>query len=433
MVKVCFLLPKPHFLFQKPRVKPWTELAGIAKHPGSSIQSLFGGWTRDGVWGRERLFLKDCHFPHIKISQNFHNMRKIIHIDMDAFYAAVEQRDNPELRGKPVIVGGRPDSRGVVATASYEARKFGVHSAMSSSHAYRLCPHGIFVPPRFDVYKEASNQIREIFHEYTNLVEPLSLDEAYLDVTENKAGQPSATVIAREIKRQIRERTGLTASAGVSFTKFLAKVASDMNKPDGLTVITPDRAPEFIDKLPVEKFHGIGKVTAGKMRQLGIKTGADLKKYDRFQLHELFGKSGAYYYAIAHAEDDSPVEPDRGRKSVGREVTLDEDITDRGQMLKIIGELAGEVERRLKRHGLEGRTITLKVKYHDFRHVTRAVTVPDPTASAAAMLPYLEELLKQTDAGAVKVRLLGVTVSNFSAESDPEITVYQPELPLKWE
>ncbi len=351
---------------------------------------------------------------------------------MDAFYAAVEQRDHPGLRGKPVIVGGQPDSRGVVSTASYEARKFGVHSAMASSRAYRLCPHGIFVPPRFEVYKEVSRQIREVFHEYTDLVEPLSLDEAYLDVTENKANQPSATVIAKEIRRKIRERTGLTASAGVSFTKFLAKVASDMDKPDGLTVITPDRAPEFIDNLPIEKFHGIGKVTAGKMRKLGIKTGADLKKYDRFQLHEMFGKSGAYYHAIAHCRETSPVEPEHIRKSVGREETFDKDIGDRAEMLKIIRELAGEVERRLKRHGLEGKTVTLKVKFHDFRIITRSVTIPEYTNSARIMLPYLEELLKMTDAGPVKVRLLGVTLSSFSAESDPEITVYQPELPLKW-
>ncbi|CAB1061728.1 DNA polymerase IV (EC [Olavius sp. associated proteobacterium Delta 1] len=261
-------------------------------------------------------------------------LRKIIHLDMDAFYASVEQRDTPELKGKPVIVGGDPNHRGVVAACSYEARKFGIHSAMASSTAYKLCPDAIFIRPRFDVYKAVSSEIREIFHEYTNLVEPLSLDEAFLDVTENFKEMVSATLIAKEIKNQIYSRTGrLTASAGVSFNKFLAKVASDINKPDGITVVTPEMAASFIDRLPIRKFFGVGKVTEEKMIGFGIKTGADLKKYKKEKLIQIFGKSGNYFYNIAHGKDDRPVEPNRIRKSIGKETTLPEDIDDTDQML----------------------------------------------------------------------------------------------------
>lgn len=253
---------------------------------------------------------------------------------MDAFYASVEQRDTPELKGKPVIVGGDPNHRGVVAACSYEARKFGIHSAMASSTAYKLCPDAIFIRPRFDVYKAVSSEIREIFHEYTNLVEPLSLDEAFLDVTENFKEMVSATLIAKEIKNQIYSRTGrLTASAGVSFNKFLAKVASDINKPDGITVVTPEMAASFIDRLPIRKFFGVGKVTEEKMIGFGIKTGADLKKYKKEKLIQIFGKSGNYFYNIAHGKDDRPVEPNRIRKSIGKETTLPEDIDDTDQML----------------------------------------------------------------------------------------------------
>jgi len=241
---------------------------------------------------------------------------------MDAYYASVEQRDRPEFKGKPVIVGGDPKSRGVVAACSYEARKFGIHSAMASSTAYRLCPDAVFIRPRFDMYRAVSTQIREIFYEYTDLVEPLSLDEAFLDVTENYKGMPSATIIAKEIKREIYRRTGgLTASAGISFNKFLAKVASDINKPDGITVITPEMADEFIDRLPIRKFFGVGKVTEEKMLNLGIKTGADLKQYRKEQLIQLFGKSGNYFYDIAHGLDDRPVQPNRIRKSMGKETS----------------------------------------------------------------------------------------------------------------
>src|SRR5210317_1660639 len=236
------------------------------------------------------------------------SIRKIIHIDMDAFYASVEQRDRPELKGKPVIVGGDPQSRGVVAACSYEAREFGIHSAMASATAYRLCPDAVFIRPRFDVYRAVSSEIRKIFCEYTDLVEPLSLDEAFLDVTKNYMGMPSATLIAKEIKRKIYCKTGkLTASAGVSFNKFIAKVASDMNKPDGITVITPDMAEEFIDQLPIRKFFGVGKVTEAKMRSLGIQTGADLKRFQKEKLVEIFGKSGSYFFDIAHGMEHRPV------------------------------------------------------------------------------------------------------------------------------
>ena len=273
------------------------------------------------------------------------SIRKIIHIDMDAFYASVEQRDRPELKGKPVIVGGDPQSRGVVAACSYEARKFGIHSAMASSTAYRICPDAVFIRSRFDVYRAVSSQIREIFCEYTDLVEPLSLDEAFLDVTQNYKGMPSATLIAREIKRKVYDRTGgLTSSAGVSFNKFLAKVASDINKPDGITVITPDMADEFIDRLPIRKFFGVGKVTEEKMFSFGIKTGADLKKFKKEKLIHLFGRSGNYFYDTAHGLDDRPVEPNRIRKSIGKETTFSEDINNTDQMIEVLENIAAKLE-----------------------------------------------------------------------------------------
>ncbi len=332
---------------------------------------------------------------------------------MDAFYASIEQRDNPQLRGKPVIVGGSPDSRGVVCTCSYEARKYGVHSALSSSKAHRMCPDGIFIYPRMEVYQFESHRIREIFMEYTDLIEPLSLDEAYLDVTVNKKNMPSATIIAQEIRHEIRRRTGLTASAGVSFNKFLAKVASDVNKPDGIKVIPPWEASAFIDTLPIGRFYGIGKVTAQKMQNLGIKNGADLKNYPLDELLRRFGKNGSYYYEIAHAVDSRPVDPSRERKSVGRETTLSEDITDRAKMLEIIGELAEEVEETLKRLKIEGRTVVVKLKYEDFQSVTRSRTLNHNISTAAEMMPHAEELLEKTEAGTRKVRLLGITVTGF--------------------
>jgi len=341
-------------------------------------------------------------------------IRKIIHIDMDAFYASVEQRDRPELKGKPVIVGGDPQSRGVVAACSYEARKFGIHSAMASSTAYKLCPAAVFIRSRFDAYRAVSSQIREIFCEYTDLVEPLSLDEAFLDVTENYMGMPSATLIAQEIKKKIYNRTGkLTATAGVSFNKFIAKVASDMNKPDGITVITPDMADEFIDRLPIRKFFGVGKVTEEKMLNLGIKIGADLKKYKKEQLTQIFGKSGNYFYDTAHGLDDRPVEPNRIRKSIGKETTLLEDIDDTDQMLEILENFADRLENSLIKREAKGRTVTLKVKYFDFQSITRSVTIDEPADSASVIMKYVRPLLSKTEAGEKKVRLLGISIPNF--------------------
>jgi DNA polymerase-4 len=345
------------------------------------------------------------------------SIRKIIHIDMDAFYASVEQRDCPNLKGKPVIVGGDPHSRGVVAACSYEARKYGIHSAMASSTAHRLCPQAVFIRPRFDVYRSVSAKIREIFCEYTDLVEPLSLDEAFLDVTKNHKGIHSATIIAREIKQKIYEHTDrLTASAGVSFNKFIAKVASDFNKPDGITVVPPEAADEFIDKLPVRKFFGVGRVTEEKMLSLGIKTGADLKKYEKRLLLKLFGKSGGYYYEIAHGMDDRPVQPNRIRKSIGKETTLAEDIDDIDQMVEILESLSFKIENSLSKRDAKGRTITLKIKYFDFKSITRSVTVENPVETASDMMKYVRRLLQKTEAGKKRIRLLGISISNFEGQ-----------------
>ncbi len=338
---------------------------------------------------------------------------KIIHIDMDAFYASVEQRDRPELRGKPVIVGGDPEHRGVVAACSYEARSFGIHSAMSAKTAHHRCPHAVFLRPRFDAYRAVSAQLHRIFLRYTDLVEPLSLDEAFLDVTENKVGNPSATRIAAQIRQQIHEETGLTGSAGVSFNKFLAKIASDENKPDGLTVIPPEKAAAFIAKLPVRKFFGVGPATEQRMHALGIYTGADLRAWSRAELLDCFGKAGAYYYGIARGHDPRPVTPHRIRKSLGKEITLQQDISDTEAMKAILHDLACQVESQLLRHGLRGATVTLKVKYFDFQTITRSRTGPSAVQTADRILEYARQLLCQTEAGEKKVRLLGITVSHF--------------------
>ncbi|MCP4134467.1 MAG: DNA polymerase IV [bacterium] len=345
-------------------------------------------------------------------------MRKIIHIDMDAFYASVEQRDNPELKGKPVIVGGNPNSRGVVAACSYEARKFGIHSAMASSRAYQLCPKAVFVRPRFEAYKEVSQQIREIFHEYTDLVEPLSLDEAFLDVSENKMNMASATQIAEEIRKKIFERTELTASAGVSFNKFLAKVASDFNKPNGITVIIPEKADAFIDSLPIGKFFGVGKVTEKKMVEMGITRGKDIKALSKERLMAIFGKQGAYYYAISHGLDNRPVEPNRIRKSIGKETTLKEDIVDMDRMTDILETIACKIEDLLEKSETKGYTITLKVKYFDFQRITRSITLAEPVFEASVIVTHVKELLEKTEAGSKKIRLLGITISNFEGEEE---------------
>ena len=339
-------------------------------------------------------------------------IRKIIHVDMDAFYASVEQRDNPELKGKPVAVGGS-SQRGVVAAASYEARKFGVHSAMPSVTAFRRCPDIIFVRPRFDVYAQVSKQIRAVFHEYTDLVEPLSLDEAYLDVTHNKMGMPSATLIAREIKKRIKNDTGLTASAGISINKFLAKIASDQDKPDGLYLIEPKDAQEFVDKLAIEKFHGIGKVTAKKMKDLGIRTGSDLKKWDLNRLVQVFGKSGKYYYNICRTNDQRQVTPNRPRKSVGAEDTFETDLESFDAMMKELEKIAEIVFNRVEKSESYGRTLTLKLKYSDFKQITRSKTLNHPFDNLSLIMEVTRELLNQCDLKSKAVRLLGLTVSNL--------------------
>ncbi|MFD2247789.1 DNA polymerase IV [Pontibacter ruber] len=338
---------------------------------------------------------------------------------MDAFFASVEQRDNPELRGKPVAVGGSR-ARGVVAAASYEARKYGVHSALASKIAAQRCPQLIFVKPRFDVYSAVSRQIREIFHSYTEMVEPLSLDEAYLDVTENKIGMPSASIIAKEIKQRIFEETGLTASAGVSFNKFLAKIASDMNKPDGFTLITPDRAEDLVASLAIEKFYGIGKVTATKMQSMGILTGADLRERTEEELVRHFGKTGRYYYRIARAEDDREVQPHRIRKSIGSERTFEVDITEEEDMLTQLEQLAKEVAYDLERLQATAKTLTLKIKYFDFTQNTRSKTYLSEFKSAEALFTIARELLRTPQLPQYPVRLLGLSASSLLYQHDKQ-------------
>lgn len=332
---------------------------------------------------------------------------------MDAFYASVEQRDNPRLRGLPVIVGGPPDSRAVVCTASYEARRFGIHSAMACSKAYRLCPQAVFVLPRFEAYRAVSEKIREIFFEYTDLVEPLSLDEAYLDVTVNRLEIPYAVTIAKEIKRKIFERTHLTATAGVASGKFLAKVASGMNKPDGLTVIRPEEAESFLERLAIGKFYGVGKVTERRMKEAGIESGADLKKKTCAELETLFGKSGLYYYQVVRGIDDSPVVSFRERKSVGIEDTFERDIADRNDLMDRLRSLAGGLSRRLAAHGKIGRTLTLKIKYADFEQHTRSETTGSAPVDAPALFAAGIRLLDAAREPGRAVRLLGLTVSGF--------------------
>ena len=331
---------------------------------------------------------------------------------MDAFFASVEQRDNPELRGKPVAVGG-PSKRGVVAAASYEARKYGVRSAMPSVTAARKCPGLIFVKSRFSVYKEVSQQIREIFLEYTDLVEPLSLDEAFLDVTENKIGMPSGTIIANEIRQKIFERTQLTASAGVSFNKFLAKIASDINKPNGIKVITPEEAIPFLEALPVTKFFGVGKVTADKMFRMGIRTGADLKKLSEIDLTKRFGKVGRFYYRIVRAQDDRPVNPNRIRKSIGAENTFFEDLTTFDTMWEKLLPIANRVFDYMEKTDNFGRTINLKMKTPDFQTLNRSKTFVREVKAREPFLAASKALLHTNWEKAGAVRLLGISVSNL--------------------
>jgi len=335
---------------------------------------------------------------------------------MDAFYASVEQKDNPSLRGRPVVVGGRPDSRGVVAAASYEAREYGIHSAMPCSQAYRLCPQTIFIRPRFEAYKQISQQIREIFNEFTDSIEPLSLDEAYLDVTENKLNQVSATIIAQEIRKRIFERTGLTASAGVSYNKFLAKTASDINKPNGIKVILPEEGEEFVATLPIGKFYGIGKATEQRMHTFGIINGADLKTKSLQFLSEKFGKSADYFYKIARGIDDREVKVSRKRKSLGNESTFADDIDDIDLLLEKLAKQTQNLAQTLEKRELQGKTITVKVKYDNFQQITRSKTLNHATDNYDQIFNVAKRLLLNTDAGKRKVRLLGVSLSSFTDE-----------------
>ncbi|MEQ9438485.1 MAG: DNA polymerase IV [Cyclobacteriaceae bacterium] len=344
--------------------------------------------------------------------------RKIIHIDMDAFFASVEQRDNPAYQGKPIAVGGS-SQRGVVAAASYEARVYGVRSAMPSVHAARLCPHLIFVKSRFEVYRTVSQQIREIFFQYTDLVEPLSLDEAYLDVTSNKKNLKSAIRIAQLLKQQIHEETHLTASAGVSFNKFLAKIASDYDKPNGLKVILPEEATAFLEQLPIEKFHGIGRVTAKKMHALRIQTGADLKKLPLPTLAHYFGKAGRHYYQIVRGNDQREVKPDRIRKSVGTETTFFADISRREELLEKLTFLSSSLEERVQRNQVQGRTLTLKIKFADFTVITRSCTPNCLLATANQWWPFATQLLDEALTDNRAIRLLGLSLSNLQYETTP--------------
>ncbi|WP_392348699.1 DNA polymerase IV [uncultured Polaribacter sp.] len=340
--------------------------------------------------------------------------RKIIHVDMDAFYASVAELDNPELRGKAIAVGGS-EERGVVSAASYEARKFGVKSAMSSFLAKQKCPHLIFVKTDFERYKELSVKIRAIFYEYTDLVEPLSLDEAYLDVTENKKGNPSANEIAREIRARIYEKTGLRASAGISINKFIAKVASDINKPNGQKTIHPEEVLPFLEELPVNKFYGVGKVTASKMYNLGIFKGNDLKKKPLEELVKSFGKSGTHYYNIVRGIHNSAVKPNRIRKSIAAERTFSENLSSEIFMIERLDKIADELEKRMKKTDTKGKTITLKIKYSDFTQQTRSKTKGNFMQTKKEFFPVVKELLYQ-DKLVNSVRLLGLSFGNLNTE-----------------
>lgn len=348
---------------------------------------------------------------------------------MDAFYASVEQRDDPALRGRPVAVGGS-SRRGVVAAASYEARAFGVHSAMPSVTAARRCPDLVFVRPRFDVYRTVSGEIREVFLSYTPLVEPLSLDEAYLDVTDPLKGPPSATIIARRIKARILERTGLTASAGVSYNKFLAKVASAARKPDGITVITPADADAFLSALPIERFFGVGPATARRMHAAGIRKGADMRQRSEDEMARLFGKAGRWWHKAAFGIDDRSVRPERVRKSIGAERTFFEDLSSPDEMLERLEPICDEVCRRMGRRDIGALTVTLKIKRHDFRISTRSMTLAEPVRSAGMLFRVARKLLVE-GAGppGEPVRLLGVTASRLIFPDDPDAMI-QLSLPL---
>ena len=352
--------------------------------------------------------------------QTNQKVKKIIHVDMDAFYASVEQRDNPELRGKPVIVGGSPNSRGVVASASYEARRYGVRSAMSSAQAARLCPKAIFVPPGFTRYKEVSRQIRAIFLSVTDLVEPLSLDEAYLDVTTNKLEEPYAAKLAAHIRTRIHSELSLTASAGVGPNKFIAKLASDMRKPDGLVVIPPERVMDILKCLPVEKLWGVGPATAKKLQALGLLTTEHIRQCPPMLLEKSLGRFGLFLHRLAHGEDDRSVEADREPKSRGSETTFERDVKDLATLKATIAELAADVADSLRRIEAQGQTVTLKLRYRDFKTISRSRTLPVATDVPATIAEVGSALLKKTEATTIPVRLVGISVSHLTKPDDPE-------------
>lgn len=348
---------------------------------------------------------------------------------MDAFYASVEQRDFPELKGKPLIVGGRPEGRGVVAAASYEARKYGVRSAMSCRKAAKLCPDAVFVPPRFEVYKQVSRQIRDIFSRYTDIIEPLSLDEAYLDVSQDKQGIGSAIEIASAIRTSIREELQLTASAGISVNKFVAKIASDLNKPNGQTFIGPSRIERFMERLPVEQFYGVGKVTAAKMQSLGILTGKDLKQRSEADLVRLFGKQGAFFYQIVRGIDQRPVKAHRQMKSVSVEETFSTDLHKLEDLQKELDLLALRLYKRMEKHGLRMKTLTLKIRFSDFSTLTRSRSVPELIAGQGQIQSISGALLEKVfSQRSDPVRLLGINASNLSRDGTPEKTNRQLSL-----
>ncbi len=358
--------------------------------------------------------------------------RKIIHIDMDAFYASVEQRDDPSLRGRPVAVGYAA-ARGVVAAASYEARQFGVRSALPSVTALRRCPDLVFVPPRFEVYREVSRQIHAIFARYTDLIQPLSLDEAYLDVTNNKRGLATAWLTAKDIRAAILAETGLTASAGISYNKFLAKLASDHRKPNGQFAVTPDMGPAWVETLPVSRFHGVGPVTAEKMKRLGIETGADLRSKSLEFLQHHFGSAAQWYHAIARGEDNRPVDPNRTRKSSGSETTFDRDLTDPADIQSGVLRMADDVWRWCAAQQAFGRTVTVKIKYGDFQQITRSRSQPAAVATQEALARLALKLINTVLPTEKGIRLVGVTVSNFvpsQTESANELPIFAQVAPV---
>lgn len=358
-------------------------------------------------------------------------IRKIIHIDMDAFYASVEQLDNPDLKEKPIAVGGS-EKRGVISAASYEARRYGVKSAMAGNLAIKLCPELIFVKPRFERYAEISKKIRKIFYDYTHLVEPLSLDEAYLDVTTNKKGNPSASLIAKEIRKRIYDEIGLTASAGISINKFIAKVASDYNKPNGQKTVNPEEVIAFLEQLDIRKFYGVGKVTAEKMYQLGIFTGKDLKLKSIDYLDDHFGKSGSYYYYVVRGIHNSEVKPNRIRKSLAAERTFSENLSSEVFMLERLTHIAEEVSRRLLKSNVSGKTVTLKIKYSDFTLQTRSKTLPYFINDSHLILETAKDLLYQ-ETLSNSVRLLGISMSNLNTETKKPVEQKSVSVQLKFE